>query len=85
MKTSWALQDAKNRFDELVDTSLRDGPQIVTRRGTPVVVVMAADEWKKRGKQKPKNSLVQFLRNSPLRGLNLDLTRNPDTGRKVEL
>ena len=83
MKTTWALQDAKNRFDELVDTSLRDGPQIVTRRGTPVVVVMGMDEYKKR--PKPKTSLVQFFRNSPLYGVDLNLTRSKDTGRKVEL
>ena len=75
MKTSWALQDAKNRFDELVDTSLRDGPQIVTRRGTPVVVVAAAGEWEKRGK--PKKTLLDMFQNCPVKGIELDITRNP--------
>ena len=47
MKTSWTYQDAKNRFSELVDAALRDDPQIVTRNGKPLVVVVAADEWTK--------------------------------------
>jgi len=75
MGTSWALQDAKNRFDELVDSSLRDGPQIVTRRGTPVVVVMAADNWKQRGK--PKRTLLDLFQNCPVKGIELDIARNP--------
>ena len=29
----WQLQDAKNRFSEIVNKALRDGPQVVTRRG----------------------------------------------------
>ena len=33
MKTVWALQDAKNRFSELVAEAERNGPQVVTRRG----------------------------------------------------
>jgi antitoxin Phd len=30
---AWQLQDAKARFSEFLDASLRDGPQVVTRRG----------------------------------------------------
>jgi len=44
---SWALQDAKARFSELVDETLKKGPQIVTRRGVETVVVVAMEEWKK--------------------------------------
>jgi hypothetical protein len=35
MKTVWALQDAKNRFSEMVDKTLTEGPQTVSRRGCP--------------------------------------------------
>jgi len=34
---------------------------------------------------KPKNSLVEFFRESPLVGLELDLERDKDTGRDIEL
>ena len=84
MKTSWALQDAKNRFSEVVETTLREGPQTVTRYGTPVVVIMAVKDYEKR--QRPQGSFLQFLRDSPLYGLELDIARDPnDTGREVEL
>ncbi|MCL1857098.1 MAG: type II toxin-antitoxin system Phd/YefM family antitoxin [Kiritimatiellaeota bacterium] len=83
MKTSWALQDAKNRFSEVVETTLREGPQTVTRYGTPVVVIMAVKDYEK--SQRPKDTLVEFFRNSPLYGVELDLTRSRDTGREVEL
>ena len=83
MKTSWALQDAKNRFSEVIDMSLRDGPQIVTRHGTPVVVIMAVSDYQK--EQQHQESLVQFFQKSPLHNIELDITRNQDTGRKVAL
>ena len=41
----WHLQDAKNRFSAVVDAALSGIPQRVTRRGKPVVVVLAADEY----------------------------------------
>jgi antitoxin Phd len=44
---TWQLQDAKQRFSELVQTALDDGPQMVTRRGHEVVVVVAADEYQR--------------------------------------
>ncbi len=36
----WQVQEAKQRFSELLDCAQRDGPQIVTRRGEPVAVVL---------------------------------------------
>ena len=44
---SWQLQDAKNRFSEVVEKALTEGPQRVTRRGKPAVVVVAADEYER--------------------------------------
>jgi prevent-host-death family protein len=43
---TWQLQTAKNRFSELVDASQQDGPQIVTRRGDNVAVVMSYEEYR---------------------------------------
>ena len=44
----WQVQDAKNRFSELIARAVKDGPQVVTRHGRPVVrvvaVAMQADE-----------------------------------------
>ena len=41
---SWRLQDAKNRFSEVVEAARRK-PQIVTKHGKPAVVVVAVDEY----------------------------------------
>lgn len=43
----WQVQQAKQRFSELVRRALLDGPQVVTRHGEEVVVVMAADEFRR--------------------------------------
>jgi antitoxin Phd len=43
----WPVQDAKARFSELLETSLAEGPQIVTRRGEEAVVVVPIDQWRR--------------------------------------
>ena len=83
MRDRWQLQEAKNRFSELVDTALREGPQIVTRHGTDTVVVVPIGTY--RGLTRPRGSLLEFFARSPLRGARLDLTRDRDTGRSVRL
>ena len=45
MQTQWPLQDAKNQFSKVVDSALQGTPQVVTRRGVPVVVVVAAEQY----------------------------------------
>jgi len=44
---SWPVADAKARFSELLDATLKDGPQIVTRRGIETAVVVPIAEWKR--------------------------------------
>ena len=83
MKTTWALQDAKNRFSEVVEETLHKGPQWITRRGQDVVVVVSAIEYRKM--KKKRGSLVEFFRESPIFGQELDLRRSKETARKVEL
>ena len=69
MSTAWQLQDAKNRFSEVVEEALHSGPQTVTRRGEPVVVVVAIDTWRRVAGPVP--SLKSFLRSAPLEGVDL--------------
>lgn len=83
MKNEWQIQEAKNRFSEVVDRALKNGPQTVTRRGKEAVVIVAADEYRKLNS--PPLSLVAFLRASPLLGEELDTERDRDTGREVAL
>ncbi len=83
MKRVWALQDAKNRFSEVVDRAIAEGPQTITRRGKETAVVVSIGEFKRL--TTPKGSLVSFLRKSPLVGADLDVGRSADYGRDVEL
>ena len=43
----WSVQDAKARFSELLETCVRDGPQMVTRRGEETAVLVPIQEWKR--------------------------------------
>jgi antitoxin Phd len=43
--SSWQVQDAKARFSELLDATLRKGPQVVTRRGVETAVLVPMAEW----------------------------------------
>ncbi len=43
---AWQVQEAKQRFSELVNRALAEGPQVVTRHGREVVVVLAADRFR---------------------------------------
>lgn len=70
MSHAWQLQEAKNRFSEVVDEALQSGPQTVTRRGEPVVVIVAIDTWRR--VVGPMPSLKSFLRSAPLDGLDLE-------------
>jgi antitoxin Phd len=42
---SWQVQDAKARFSEFLDTTIKKGPQIVTRRGIETAVLVPIEEW----------------------------------------
>jgi prevent-host-death family protein len=43
----WQVQDAKARFSELLELTLRKGPQVVTRRGIEAAVLVPIDEWRR--------------------------------------
>jgi prevent-host-death family protein len=79
----WQLQDARNRLSELVRKAREEGPQVITLRGRDAVVVVSANEFGKLSR--PRGSLVNFFRKSPLAGAKLDLDRSRDTGRRIDL
>jgi prevent-host-death family protein len=80
---SWQLQDAKNRFSEVVDEAARSGPQVITRRGVEAAVLVSAADWAKLARR--RSPLIEILRRAPRVHGGLDVTRSRDTGREVEL
>lgn len=59
----WQLQDAKNRFSELVQRAKREGPQTVTLRGERTAVVLSAEAYDALAADRP--TLVDHLLSGP--------------------
>jgi antitoxin Phd len=56
----WQVQDAKARFSEFLDETLKKGPQVVTRRGVETAVLVSIEEWR-RIQAKARPSLKDLL------------------------
>ena len=83
MRKIWALQDAKNRFSEVVNLAIQDGPQVITRRGNETAILLSMRDYQELAAS--DGNLVDFFRSSPLVGLDLEFKRDEDYGREVTL
>jgi len=82
----WQVQTAKARFSEVFRRARTEGPQRITRQGKEGVVMVAEEQYDRLvGKSHQPKNLVQFFRQSPLVGVDLDLERDRDAGRDIEL
>lgn len=80
---TWQLQDAKAKFSELVRKAVQEGPQEVTVRGQEQVVVISKKSYEElKGFKAP---FWDFMSQSPLAGIELDLERDPAPSREVFL
>lgn len=59
---TWPLQDAKNKLSEVVNSSINKGPQIISRRGRNIAVVMSYEEYQRY--VAPKRGLKKALMSS---------------------
>lgn len=83
---SWQLQTAKAQFSEVFRRARTEGPQWVTRQNKEAVVILPAEDFQRLARRaRQPVSLVRFFAESPLAGEPLDLTRNSDYGRDIEL
>jgi antitoxin Phd len=64
---AWAVQDAKARFSEMLETCLREGPQVVTKRGADAAVLVPATHWR-RLQHAAKPTLKELLLANEARG-----------------
>ncbi len=74
MSRVWQLQEAKNKFSEVVEEAMTHGPQVITKRGVEAVIVLSYAEYRTMLLNQKK--LSAFFRESPLVGEDLDLTRD---------
>ena len=83
---SWQVQTAKARFSEVFRLARTEGPQRITRQGKECVVMISDEQYDRlTQKSRQPKSLVQFFRDSPLSGVRLNLKRDRDAGRKIDL
>jgi prevent-host-death family protein len=78
----WQLQEAKQRFSELVQRVLDEGPQTVTRRGQEVVVVVSSKEFRRLSGSIP--DFTDYLLTGP-DFEELDLSRSKEPARVIDL
>lgn len=81
MINSWQIQEAKNKLSELVKEAQDSGPQIITRHGEEVAVVLSMEDYSRLAK--PPTNLLEFFQSSPLAKLELDLRRDRSFDREL--
>jgi len=80
MLNQWQLQEAKNKFSQVVKQAQQGKPQYITVHGKPAAVIVSIDDYQKLNQ--PQTSLSEALM-MPLLEQDLDLSRDPDTGREI--
>ena len=78
---TWKLSDAKTDLGKVINLVLEKEPQIITRRGKKVAVIVAYTEYTRAKKRQSK--LSEFFRSSPLTKVDLDLDRNKNLPRET--
>jgi prevent-host-death family protein len=77
---NWQIQEAKARFSEMVDRTLKEGPQTVTRHGKPVAVLVPVDEYRRL--RTGGRTFKALLASAPLEGV--EIRRSHETGGIVD-
>ena len=79
MFQTWQLQQAENEFSLVVESAISNGPQIITQHGVEVAVVLSFAEYERMVAS--RQGLAEFFHESPLVGVDLDLTRDNSEAR----
>jgi antitoxin Phd len=76
----WQIQEAKARFSEIIERTLREGPQTVTRHGKPVAVLIKVDEYRRL--RAGGKTFKALLASAPLAGV--EIRRSRDKARIID-
>lgn len=76
MGVTWQLQEAKNRLSAVVERALKNGPQVITRRGAEVAVLVSMKDYQKLVAK--QEGLGTFLMKSPLVGSGVEVERSEE-------
>ena len=81
--STWQLQAAKARLSEVIKKATKEGPQSITVRGEQTAIVISTAEYERL--KHPRGSFVEFMRHSPLYGVELDLRRAQTLTREADV
>jgi prevent-host-death family protein len=86
----WQIQDAKQRFSEMIRAVVQEGPQVITRHGDDVAVVVDIAEYRRL--TRPAVDLAEILLGGPKidngdAGVfaEIEAERKADFGRAIDL
>ena len=74
METVWELQEAESKLGEVVENALQNGPQVITKHGAELAVVLSTADYKKLVRE--QSPVSKFFRNSPLTDAGVELSRD---------
>jgi prevent-host-death family protein len=77
----WQVNDAKNKFSELIEQANANGPQVITRHGSERAVVISIDEYRALTAHKP--DLKSYLLGGP-KVDDLVIDRDQSLGRTID-
>jgi antitoxin Phd len=80
MVQTWQLQEARDKLSRVIDNAISSGPQVITRRGVEVAVVLSYQEYQRMTAN--QHNFSDFFRQSPLTGADLDLARDESEARE---
>ena len=80
----WQLQHAKNRLSEVINNAMKGEPQMITRNGQPAAYIINCETFDNKIKGQ-KKSKKEILLSRPHKEIELNIERDPDPGREIEL
>ena len=80
---TWQLQEAKNRLSHVLREAKAHGPQVITSHGREAGVVLSPEDYL--ALIRPKSSLVDFFRTSPLLASGIEIERPTEPGGVMDL
>ncbi|WP_203783439.1 type II toxin-antitoxin system Phd/YefM family antitoxin [Paractinoplanes rishiriensis] len=79
----WQVQEAKQRFSELLRAAASGEPQIVTKHGEEIAVVLTMSEYRRLKGE--RMSFTDYLLQEPQVGIDFDFERSRELPREVDL
>ena len=84
MKNTWQVQEAKNKFSEVLERASEE-PQVITKNGRNAGVLLSYSDYRKRIQGSKRTIRGLYSKAPKFEADELDFQRDRDTGRDVRL